>query len=130
MTQAEQAAGLPHVPSFDEPAAIAPRPRRQRAETDPQVVMASLSRASQLRNAVGWTLASVALLSALPYGLAERDLVFIYVGALLLLCGLLAAYVGSCLWWYIVRGEMFRSPPWLSGVGRTVVRILNVKIGH
>ena len=130
LTQAEQAAGLPDVPSFGEPAAIAPRPRRERAETDPQVILASFSRASLLRQALGWTVAAAAMLSALPYGLAERDAALIVAGTIFLALGLPAAYVAFSMWWYIRRGEMFPNPPWLIRVGRTVERILYVKIGR
>ena len=130
LTQDERAVGLPHVPSFNEPAAIAPRPRRERAETDPQVVVASLSRASLRRQALGWTLAAIALLTVLPYGLAERDVLLLYSGAIFLVLGLPAAYIAFSVWWYIVRGEMFRSPRSLSRVGHGILRILYVKVGR
>jgi hypothetical protein len=130
LTQDEYAAGLPYVPSFSEPAAIAPRPRRERGETDPLVVIASFGRATLLRQALGWTFAAIALLTLLPYGLAERDVLLIYGGAIFVLFGLLAAYVAFSTWWYIVRGEMFRSPPWLSRAGRGVLRTLDLKIGR
>ena len=130
LTDDERAAGLPVIPTFEAPPIARPRPRRPPAETDRNVLAASMSRATHIRHAHGFTAAAVAMSAVLPYGVAASKLTLVVAGVPLLLIGLTSAYIAIGVWSYLVTGELREPSKRLLRLGRAVDRALNRPLGR
>jgi hypothetical protein len=130
LTDEERAAGLPVVPTFNERAVAASRPRRPPAETDRRAWAVSLSRGTHVRYALAWTAAAFALSAPLAYGVLVGNIAVILAGVVLLLFGLASAYIAFGIWWYVFTDKLRDPPAWLLRFGGALDRLLNTKLGR